>query len=328
VGPTCVQDVPNDGIRGGLCHGPGSAHEGQSCDVAGTNATFPARIGPILPGGGGYSLDCQPATGLNVSGAGLVINLDQSTGTSSLTAGLDCDGAGAGTDLCPCLACTKDSTLGCTEDADCAVQGGICTIYPAECSTNGDCASANLGTCTAVGNTKCSLAFAKSCTTNADCLNVASGDCGLSTCTSTGGNGATPLPNVCDGGACSDMGGGEGECTTGPDDNFCDGLVRISGAGIKTCLNNADCATDGIGNCTITERRECFLDPIVASGSPDPDFPVAGAVFCIPPTSNGGINSAAGLPGPGRVTTQAAAATYCASDHGTEYQPGVGGCPP
>jgi hypothetical protein len=81
------------------------------------------------------------------------------------------------------------------------------------------------------------------------------------------------------------------------------------------------------GDCTLVERRACFLDPIVATGTPDPEFPVAGAVFCVPPTSNSGINSAAGLPGPGRAVNQGEAHTFCASDNNVEYQPGANVCP-
>ena len=91
----------------------------------------------------------------------------------------------------------------------------------------------------------------------------------------------------------------------------------------------ADClAVDPLaGDCTLVKRRPCFLDPIVGQGSPDPEYPLAAAVFCIPPTSNVGINSAAGLPGPGRAVNQGQARTFCASDNNVQYQPGGDVCP-
>ncbi|HYC57592.1 MAG TPA: hypothetical protein VEL28_21850, partial [Candidatus Binatia bacterium] len=107
--------------------------------------------------------------------------------------------------------------------------------------------------------------------------------------------------------------------------------VKANGDGILTCNSNADCDPAAVfvdaGDCTLVKRRECFLDPIVATGSANPGFPVGAAAFCIPPTSSPAINSVAGLPGPGRIRNQATSATYCASDNNVQYQPGVGGCP-
>ena len=95
------------------------------------------------------------------------------------------------------------------------------------------------------------------------------------------------------------------------------------------CGNDADCAVFGAsaGTCTLVERSRCFLDPITASGHADPRHPVAVSTFCVPPTSNGGINTVAGLPGPGRVVSQGTATTLCAGNHAVAYQPGIGGCP-
>ena len=49
------------------------------------------------------------------------------------------------------------------------------------------------------------------------------------------------------------------------------------------------------------------------------------AIFCIPPTANPGINTVAGLPGPGRVTNQGLTRKFC-GDFQTEYTPNIG-CP-
>jgi hypothetical protein len=47
----------------------------------------------------------------------------------------------------------------------------------------------------------------------------------------------------------------------------------------------------------------------------------------VPQTSNSAINSVAGLPGPARIVNQGKTTYFCASDPGTAYVPGVGGCP-
>ncbi len=333
-GATCVQDTPGDGIRDGQCIYDENNHTAQNpptpCDIDGQNASFPAIIGNTVPGSGGagYSIDCQPEVGKNVSGAGLIIKLQQSTGTSTLGFGVDCDGAGAGTALCPCLVCSGDQTFPCNSNAECAPLGGNCALAThgggVPCNQNTDCAAVDIGPCNNLG--KCTKRTTQGCGTNADCQNFNAGNCDLQTCTSRG-SGVTPEPNYCSDDICTDMGGGEGECASGPSFMFCDALVKADGAGASACTQNADCA-GGYGNCTITDPADCFLDPIVATGSPDPDFPVAAATFCVPPTSNSGINSSAGLPGPGRVVNQGEATTYCTSNPAVQYTPGgIPACP-
>jgi hypothetical protein len=51
------------------------------------------------------------------------------------------------------------------------------------------------------------------------------------------------------------------------------------------------------------------------------------STFCIPKTANTGVNSTAGLPGPAKVVNQSRGQSFCASDPGVAYTPGVGGCP-
>ncbi len=330
--PTCVGDVtPGDGVRDGTCSL--GRDDGLSCDASGANASFPVTVGGAA-GGGAYSLDCRPAIGQNVSGTGLRLTLQQTTGSSSITNTVDCGGPYAGQD-CACRVCSKDESVPCSSDAECASQGpDHCSLVPnSNCTVDGDCAALNLGTCTAIMNTRCSLDTTYPCTVDADCNPVAGGTCELSSCSSNG-NGIQPQPNQCTGGLCSDLGGGQGECTTGPENYSCDGMVKANGIGFVSCDPNAmpstlDCTSvDPLaGDCTLVERRACFLDPIVSTGTPDPEFPVAGAVFCVPPTSNPGINSAAGLPGPGRAVNQGEAHTFCASNNAIEYQPGGNVCP-
>jgi len=303
--------TPNDGIRDGTCFG--GISDRASCDVGGFNTTFPALDGQ---NGGGHSLDCFPDVGKNISGTGLKIDLVQTTGAVSLTANVDCGLPNSFPPTfahnCPCRLCSGDTTVPCNSNAECAALGK--------------------GTCSA--NT---------------------------------GAGVAPAPNGCskepaDGGdlfvgVCNDIGNGEGECLTASDDLFfCDGIVRGGGDGFlgcdptpkcedtfAACTTNGDCnsgfecvtdldcraAQAGLpaGDCTLTARKPCFLDPIVATGQPDPTNPLGVAAFCIPPTSNPGINGVAGLPGPGRVKTQVSSELFCASDPAVKYQPGVGGCP-
>lgn len=318
-GNSCRQDPPNDGIREGLCIEGEQA--GLPCDVGGVNPSFPAVAG-ALPGGGGYSLDCLPTTGSNISGEGLALDVTQTTGTSTLPATLPCTGGN-----CFCKTCSADPAMACSADSDCT--GASCAVSPNfACASNADCSSLDLGNC--LGIHRCSRATSVSCTTNTDCKNYSSGGpCKPSSCTALGSRGVAPSPNACSDGLCNDLGDGEGACATGPDDRTCDGLVRADGRGILSCANNTDCTTNSPlnGTCSLVERRACFLDPIVATGSADPDFPVGVATFCVPPTSNNSINLVAGLPGPTRLRNQGRSQAFCAGDPQVPYQAGAGGCP-
>jgi hypothetical protein len=317
---TCNFDTPNDGAQDGLCLD--GANDNLPCDTAGVNASFPARSGG-LAGGGGYSLDCMPASGKNISGAGLTLGVTQTTGTATLTANLPCTGG-----ECHCKQCSASPSTPCNSNVDCSGSGGSCAVSSNfQCNDNSDCTNLNFGNCTGIG--RCQLATSVNCSTNADCQNKPGGNCNPSTCSVNGPNGTIPKANGCTSFLCSDMGGGESQCTSGPDDKYCDGLVRANGLGILACGNNADCTTNDPlnGSCTLSQRRSCFLDTITATGAPGTDYPIGAAAFCVGPTSNTSINDVAGLPGPTKVINQGAARTFCAANHGIEYQPGVGGCP-
>jgi hypothetical protein len=257
-----LDPTPNDGIRGGTCRG--GLNAGQTCDAGARHESFPA------PGGGSHSLDCFPDPGVNVSGAGLRIDIDQTTAQSSLTAALPCGPGNAF--LCHCSRCSGNAALTCTSNADCTGAGN-CTVISPVVPFKNSCASDNI---------------------------------------------------------CNDAGGGEGVCNLGPTDGSCDGIVRANGEGFLSCSSNSDCASfpGGLGgDCTLTKPRECFLETIVAEGLADPEFPIGAGIFCIAQTSNGAINSVAGLPGPGRVVNQGSVVYYCASNQAVTYTPGVGGCP-
>jgi hypothetical protein len=66
---------------------------------------------------------------------------------------------------------------------------------------------------------------------------------------------------------------------------------------------------------------------VTATGTADPNYPVAVGTFCVGKTASPGINSVAGFPGPARAINQGKTTYFCASDPGTVYDPGVGGCP-
>jgi hypothetical protein len=328
---SCVVDTePGDGVRGGFC--TSGDVMGQTCDPTGYNSSFPAYVSSSGPGGGWYSLDCLPDAGKNISGAGLIINLTQTTGTTQLDAQVSCGGNSPDLE-CHCMQCSAEPSVPCNSHEDCASQQGSCSLAATKrCNTNVDCDNVSVGNCNQ-SIKRCQSATSIMCTTNADCSSVDVGDCNPSTCSvkGPGSTGEFPLPNGCTDLACTDLGGGEGECTIGPDATFCDAVVKANGGGILTCLSDEDCAAGVVGvdagQCTLVERAKCFLDPITATGVADPQTPIGVATFCIPPTSNSGINVVAGLPGPGRIRNQATAATFCSTDRNVQYQPGVGGCP-
>ena len=337
--PYCTGDpVPGDGVRGGVC--VFGENDGESCDSAAVNFTFPA------PGGDGHSLDCFPSADKNVSGSGLRIDITQTTGTVSLPAGIDCGDPADGL-KCPCATCVPDRQMPCQANADC--QGlshcpiGSCDLVPARsCSSNADCQ--NLGPCR---RKKCKLDQTIACTSDAECVDVgpcnrgctgdssvpcaSNADCvAADRCEKVNAN--VPLPDSCGtGAACVPAPDGQGICDPPVTETFCDAITRANGRGFISCFSNADCSPVFIGvdagNCTLTGDRRCFLDPIVAQGMPDPTRPIGAGVFCIPPTSSAGINNVAGLPGPGRVVNQGYSQLFCASDPSVAYIPGVGGCP-
>jgi hypothetical protein len=270
-----------DGVREGECIGGqgGGVCAGGSCISGGTIGAFCASAADC-PGtacdtqafdktfaasadGEGLSLDCPPSPGQNISGAGLSIELPLTTGTSSLPFATRCDSPFPPPPGGPPCACA------------------VCTLSPT-----------------------------KACASNADCTG------GEGTCTTNGGGAAAPRqPNACSDINCTDTGDGiNGECQAGvigADENlFCDGQLKANGEGYLFCSvgGQSTCDTydplcDGgdCGSCALQQTLPCFLDPILATGTPDVDNPVLAGTFCLPPTGNSAINGAAGTPGPGRT---------------------------
>jgi hypothetical protein len=163
-------------------------------------------------------------------------------------------------------------------------------------------ASLAAGLSCALGAASCACGLCSggnvACASNAECSAARAGVCEAD---------EFQYPNACTGLSCIDVGGGEGRCQSNTD-KYCDGIVRPDGGGMIACLSDSDCqpGTIGVdaGNCTIVEARPCFLDPIVANGSPDPVHPITVGIACIPTGSNSGINSGIGLPGPARLVTE------------------------
>lgn len=240
--PRCVGDpTAGDNIKGGVCDSGLST--GNPCDIQGFDETFAAKSD-----GFGISLDCPPA-GLPITGSGLKVNLEFTTGASSLPFEVACSSPNE-LDDCACAMCTGDSSLACRNDAECALAGA--------------------GTCSASGG------------------------------------GVNREQNGCSDGICTDLGGGaDGICNAGPFDGRCDGLVTAEGNGFIACNSNFDCDEGVIGIdaglCTISQQRLCFLDPIIATGTPDTENPILVSTYCQGPVGSTAINSTAGLPGPSRV---------------------------
>ncbi|MFN2425051.1 MAG: hypothetical protein ABR587_01245 [Candidatus Binatia bacterium] len=171
----------------------------------------------------------------------------------------------------------------------------------------------------------CSGDFSIPCDLDSVCEAAGAGTC------SSNGNGEQTLPNACTTGVCEDAGDEEGLCAEGPDDTFCDGIVRADGTGLLACQTNSDCEPGQIGvdggECGLVERRPCFLDPIVTEGAPHPVIPFAGGTFCSPATTSQTVNIVAGFPGPGRLELQSLVSLLCGTTPQTVYTPGSGGCP-
>ncbi|MFN2378343.1 MAG: hypothetical protein ABR538_17575 [Candidatus Binatia bacterium] len=192
-GGACTLDpAAGDGSAGGFCVGGRS--NGLSCDVDASNTSFPARPGE--KGGAGYSLDCFPAVGQNISGSGLAVELVEATGSSELASGLSCGGL-LPAESCPCRVCSGATFVPCSSDADCEGQGtctgdaGSVSVLPNNCadllcSDNGN----GEGSCTTGPDARWCSGVVRAdgrgflpCTANVDCqpgtIGIDGGDCTL-----------------------------------------------------------------------------------------------------------------------------------------------------
>lgn len=165
------------------------------------------------------------------------------------------------------------------------------------------------------------------CNSDAECAAAGAG-----TCRTDGLHpGVDREPNGCSDGICVDGGAGTGDgtCNAGPDDLYCDGYLESDGSGVLSCATDSDCTAIGVpnaGNCTLVQRRRCFVDAIAAPGVADPETPVLAATYCVAPATAGFLNSMRGLPGPNRLVLDTNATRYCADDT-TPWGPGGAICP-
>jgi hypothetical protein len=266
--PVCSGDsTPGDGQKNGTCSD--GANAGQPCDIAGTSPTFDPN--------GSTSFDCPPLSGGQIGA--LPINLSNTTGTVTRT--------------------LSDASPNCRAAAGKKCQCDTCATLAAEpCSTNADCpggAACGGLRCRGGGNN------GNACTTSGTSTECPGGACGVP--------GQASAPNACDDpGTCSPSGASSttGECAAGPFEQFCSPKQTF-----RSCTADTDCPISG-DTCSLGKNRPCFLDngdvgsSVTATGVADPPEngvanPTLASLFCIPPTSSSAVNSAAGLPGLGRI---------------------------
>jgi hypothetical protein len=272
--PICRDDVtPQDGVTDGNCLG--GVRDGEACDVQGFDLSF-ARPTNLASPNVGPSLDCPPATLNNYSGQGLAITLPLTTGTSTKTAQDLCDAGPIGS-MCFCGACSHDPGLACETDDFCDLADDA-----DDGNSSASCNGVNAG----------------------QGVNRKANNCTDSICTPSAN------PAILDRGTCENV---------SDEDRYCDGAVFANGNGVIPCTSEADCDSQTImsanpddwicagndcGSCTLAKQRSCFLsDEISVQGTPDKVTPILAGTFCLPPSSNGGINAASGSPGPGVVQT-------------------------
>ncbi len=240
----------------------GGINNGNPCDVQGDNDLF----GPV-------SLDCQPIHGANIGNLKVSFK-PATTGTTSLSTGVPCTALGHTSEQCFCDTCGDANAAACNTNSDC--DPGVV------CGAQRCLGGANVG---------------HACSVASQCPGSSCGRRGLLT-----------QANQCDNGICSpdanDPSPNDGVCASGPFDNFC------SIETFRGCDTDADCQPPPAGNCGTCKPnqicgggfRNCFLDPIVRTGSPGTQNAVLAATFCIPPTTSASVNGAGGLPGPGALS--------------------------
>jgi hypothetical protein len=310
-----VIDAPDQECGGGLCHayflpplhnlwggGPSCFIERLTADVSGTidNESGAAELGVALAGDMYFGVSpTQPCPVCKGDGAP---NDGRKEGkcVGGISGGDECDANGVdptfGNTSFDCLpgAAMLGSTTPVTRRLQLSTAGDTLS-YSLPCDFPNQHLACPCATC--AGDTSVA------CASDADCTAAGTtGPCGRR------GAGALRKPNVCDGNACADTGDGiHGTCATGPDELFCDGMLFAHGAPYLPCLTNADCAAideacaGDCGECTITKRRACFVDPIETPVFATPTRAVLSDVLCMAPGASQGLDLVAGLAGPERV---------------------------
>jgi len=309
TGPTTDQPCPQ--CIAGSCSG--GLHTSDPCVINGHSDLF-----------GDVSFDCPPDPGANVGN--LPITLAYATGTQTRTLSASnpsCRAPGFSGSKCFCDTCNNLAATPCTSNADCVSAGAtICggrrcaggTNNGAPCNVSSECPG---GGCSVPGaQTKPNDCDDSTCSPTSTCV----GGCNnFLNCTGAfkcvgGANDAAlcTVDSECPGGSCNEqcpggqcLSGNEGTCAAGPFEQFC--AIQT----FRGCGANSDCPLSG-DTCTLGKFRDCFLDNGVVGGGVDVTgvpYPSCGglgsgsvgALFCVPPTSSGSVNSVSGLPGLGRV---------------------------
>lgn len=294
----------------------GGQTPGAACTVEGVSPDF-----------GGVSHSCAPALSASISGTGLAIRFQEvTTGTVTKTAQLPCsdfsfqshpsrgngkciDNNAACTTNGDCLRCSGDATTTCTTNAECTGKGS-CAAAPDQPVTCGYWC--HCGFC----NNDPSLP----CFENGDCTDGKT--CVVGTGGSSAQNAPQKKPNDCSGDKFVCGVEDEERCA-----NTTTGSCSLQP--YRNCQDDSVCQSFGAGTCVI-EPRPCFESRITRTGEPSPlgkycEFeskscntnadctgpgdscvddasnPETVALFCVPGTSSGAVNSAGGITGPGAI---------------------------
>lgn len=300
LGPDIQQPCP---VCGGFCSGPGSGSGpgvrnlcttnadctgGAFCVTAdvcsyGVNIDKPCRPDPPFGGGttffGNPSVDC-PMSGDPLSHIDILFN-PATTGTTTLTANIDCGTAGFTNKVCTDGA---NKHRPCNVNADCP--GGTCNE---QCFCGGGPQQPNQCDPACFGGTN----DAAPCTDDSEC--PGGGFCHTADC----------RLNLADTDSTQ-----EGLCTTGPSDGTC------STHSFRQCQDDTWCSPTpsanscpfcDVGETCVQTPRQCFVNPTISRSGATPGVPdrVSAAIFCIAPTNNAAVDATAGLPGPGAITQPA-----------------------
>lgn len=306
---SCVTSQWNGGITGTFSQGSGSS---------GGSASILSRV---YTGGNSINAPCPICAGNDIPNDGVAAG----TCSAGARSGLTCDSNGE----------SPDPTFGKTS-LDCPPSGGtiVATLPIDLTNTNTGTVTATVTasspTCNGSPGERCLCA---SCSGNSQIPCKSDAECALAgagTCTNAAGEPRKPNaclddtttgPNESD---CAATAGGEGECT------FALTASRCSFETFRTCTADSDCPV--AGDVCVSGNRECFLghngnvgDTIQATGTFSAPRNHTGtttfaSVFCIAPTGSSAVNTAAGLPGPGRL-----ALAGVSSENGVD-NPG-GSCP-
>ncbi len=284
-GPCVLRNVCNDGLR-----------KGKRCSAT------PPRGAPT--DFGTVSTDCPPSPGQNISGSGQDIALAPfTTSVTTLAASTPCAGF---------KICTGNRTA-CSGDSDCPARRtcmGICSGSLEPCGASSSCPGTETCDRKCAGNGE-ECADAGECPSGQLCVAPVR-------CFAGGQWGPNPCNSACiggpdDGAPC----GMESECSSGecrprvcrPDPGDPDNLpLKECSVSRKPCGATSDCpggeTCDALlpteGACIAGPGyRQCFTNPIVRRGIPDPAKPVKVAVFTVLGTGSQAIDLSVGLPGPG-----------------------------